>query len=107
MSQPAYLIIQLKVKDFQKYLDQYGKPVFSQLSKLGAEFLVTSAEAETLEGESFGNWTVLIRFPSRETAIEWYESDDYAPLKSARVKELTSGGNMILLPGRESEPSKK
>jgi hypothetical protein len=32
MSQPAYLIIQLNVKDFQQYLDQYGRPVFSQLS---------------------------------------------------------------------------
>jgi uncharacterized protein (DUF1330 family) len=106
MSQPAYLIIQLNVKDFQQYLDQYGRPVFSQLSKLGGEFLVTSAEAETLEGEWFGNWTALIRFPSRETAMEWYESVDYAPLKSARIKELTTGGNMILLPGRESDSGK-
>lgn len=106
MSQPAYLLIQLKVKDFQQYLDKYGKPVFSQLAKLGAEFLVTSAEAETFEGESFGNWTVLIRFPSRETAIEWYGSAEYAPLKNARIKELTTGGNMILLPGRESSPGK-
>ena len=30
MSQPAYLIAQLDVKDFQQYRDQYVKPVFAR-----------------------------------------------------------------------------
>jgi uncharacterized protein (DUF1330 family) len=106
MSQPAYLIVQLNVKDFPQYREQYGKPVVAQLTKLGAEFLVTSPHAETLEGEWSGNWTVLIRFPSWETALEWYKSADYAPLKRARIQELTDGGNLVLLPGRDPDSAR-
>jgi uncharacterized protein (DUF1330 family) len=50
---------------------------------------VASADAETLEGVWSGNWTVLIRFTSWEAAVEWYESPDYAPLKRARIQDLS------------------
>jgi uncharacterized protein (DUF1330 family) len=101
MAQPAYLLGQITVKDVPQYLDQYARPLLAQLTQIGAELLVTSPHAETLEGEWSGNWTVLIRFPSWETAVEWYESADYAPLKAARVQDLTEGGNLVLLPGRD------
>ena len=101
MSQPAYLLGQINVQDLPQYRDQYARPLLAQLTKIGAELLVSSADAETLEGEWSGNWTVLIRFPSWETAVEWYESPDYAPLKRARIQDLTSAGNLVLLPGRE------
>ncbi len=87
--------------DLPQYRDQYGRPLLAQLTKMGAELLVSSADAETLEGEWSGNWTVLIRFPSWEAAVEWYKSPDYAPLKRARIEDLTSSGNLVLLPGRE------
>lgn len=100
MSQPAYLIAQLDVPNLERYLNEYGRPVFSQLSELGAEFLVTSP-AEILEGEWLGNWTVIIRFPDWMTAVEWYNSEEYAPLRNMRIQELTSGGNMVLFLGRQ------
>lgn len=99
MSQPAYLIAQLDVPNLEQFINEYSRPLFAQLSEIGAEFLVTSP-AETLEGEWSGNWTVIIRFPDWMTAVEWYNSSDYAPLKDKRMKELTSSGNMVLAPGR-------
>ncbi len=101
MSQPAYLLGQINVTDLPQYRDQYARPLLAQLTKIGAELLVSTADAETLEGEWAGNWTVLIRFPSWEVAVEWYESADYAPLKRARIEDLTNAGNLVLLPGRE------
>jgi uncharacterized protein (DUF1330 family) len=103
MSQPAYLVGQINVKDIPRYLDQYGRPLLAQLTEIGAELLVTSPYAETLEAEWSGNWTVLIRFPSWDTAVEWYESADYAPLKTARIQDLTDGGNLVLLPGHDPD----
>jgi uncharacterized protein (DUF1330 family) len=100
MSQPAYLIAQLEVTDVADYVDRYGKPLRAQLEEIGAELLVTSPDAEGLEGEWPGNWTVVIRFPSREIAVDWYESPDYAPLKRLRIEDLTESGNLILVPGR-------
>lgn len=105
MSQPAYFIVQINVKDFPQYRDQYGRPALAHLTRIGAEFLASSPHAETLEGDRSANWTVLIQFPSWETAVEWYESTDYAPLKRARIKDLTNGGNLVLLPGREPDPA--
>ena len=106
MSQPAYLLGQINVTDLPKYRDQYARPLLAQLTVIGAELLVSSPDAETLEGEWTGNWTVLIRFPSWETAAEWYQSADYAPLKRARIQDLTDAGNLVLLPGRDSEPAR-
>jgi uncharacterized protein (DUF1330 family) len=102
MSHPAYLLGQINATDFPQYRDGYARPLLAQLTKIGAELLVSSADAETLEGEWSGNWTVLIRFPSWEVAVEWYESADYAPLKRARIQDLTDAGNLVLLPGREA-----
>jgi len=102
MPQPAYLLGQINVTDHPGYRDSYARPLSAQLAKIGAELLVSSGDAETLEGEWAGNWTVLIRFPSWEVAVEWYQSADYAPLKSARIEELTDAGNLVLLPGREA-----
>jgi uncharacterized protein (DUF1330 family) len=101
MSQPAYLLGQICVTDLPQYRDGYARPLLAQLTKIGAELLVSSADAETLEGEWSGNYTVLIRFPSWEAAVEWYQSADYAPLKRARIQDLTNAGNLVLLPGRE------
>ena len=101
MSQPVYLIAQIEVKDRQQYLDQYGAPLAAQLAELGAELLVTSPDREIREGVWAGNWTVVIRFPSRAVATAWYESAEYAPLKDARINTLTTGGNLVFVPGRD------
>ena len=101
MSQPAYLVGQIDVTDFPQYRDGYARPLLAQLAEIGAELLVASADAETLEGEWSGNWTVLIRFPSWEVTVEWYQSPEYAPLQRARIEDLTNAGNLVLLPGRE------
>ena len=103
MSQPAYLLGQINVVDLPKYREEYARPVLAQLTSIGAELLVSSPDAETLEGEWSGNWTVLIRFPSWETAVEWYQSADYAPLMRARIQDLTDAGNLVLMPGRDPD----
>lgn len=99
MPQPAYLIAQLEVPNLEQYINDYSRPVFAQLSEIGAEYLVTSP-AETLEGEWPGNWTVVIRFPDWMTAVEWYNSSGYETLKDKRINDLTASGNLVLVPGR-------
>ena len=45
------------------------------------------------EGEWNGNWTVVIQFPSMESAVAFYESEGYAPLRALRIDELTEWAN--------------
>jgi uncharacterized protein (DUF1330 family) len=101
MSAPTYLIAQIDVKDLARYRAEYGKAVAAQLPQFGAELLVGSSAFDALEGQWPGNWTVVIRFPSREAALAWYDSRDYEPLKALRISELTAGANLILVAGRD------
>ena len=99
MPQPGYLIAQINVKDLPQYINEYGFPVFDLGTKNGAEFLVATPDAKTIEGEWSGNWTVVIRFPSAEAAHAFYNSAEYAPLRDARVNKLSSGGNLVIAEG--------
>ena len=96
---PGYLIAQINVKDYPQYIDEYGMPVFAMGTKHGAEFLAATPDAKTMEGEWAGNWTVIVRFPSQEAAIEFYNSEEYAPLRDARMNSLSDGGNVVIVEG--------
>ena len=60
-------------------------------------YIIRGGETKVLEG----NWeyprTVVIKFPSYEKALEWYNSDEYKPIKQIRLKN--SIGNGIIIKG--------
>jgi uncharacterized protein (DUF1330 family) len=93
---PAYFFARLSVTDVDTYRREYGRKVLSQLAAVGAKLLVASPSPTVLEGDWDATWTALIQFPSREVALRWYHSQDYAPLKRLRVEELTTGGAVVL-----------
>lgn len=102
MTQPMFVLVQFSVKDFPKYFEHYGSLMSAVVAKFGGQFLAATRNVVVKEGESSGNFTAVIRFPSKEAAIEMYESPEYAPLKTKRIDELTDGGNLIFIPGLET-----
>ena len=64
-----------------------------------ALLLAATKNGRTLEGEAFGNWTVLMQFPSKEMAYGFVTSEEYAPLMELRVNQLTDGAHAVLIPG--------
>jgi uncharacterized protein (DUF1330 family) len=105
MSQPLLVLVQFNVKDFPKYFEQYGSLMRAEVEKYGGQFLAASRDVVVQEGQSSGNFTAIIRFPSKEAATAMYESAGYAPLKAKRIGELTDGGNVIFIPGLEAAPT--
>jgi len=99
MQEPVYAVAHIDVKDYDTYLAEYGLPVFEQFVAAGAEVLAATSEATTLEGEPLGNWTVIVKFPSADAASNWYQSEEYAPLKQMRVERLSRTGTTMLVPG--------
>ena len=99
MSNPVYLMAQIDVIDHEKYIEEYGMPVFDLLIKSGAEVLVATQDAITKEGQGYGNWTVLAKFANEEAANNFYDSEEYAPLKKLRIEKHSNGGNLFLVPG--------
>jgi uncharacterized protein (DUF1330 family) len=96
-TEPVYMVVQLDVKNHERYVQRYAVPVVEQLQKHGVEVLAVSAAPKVLEGTWSGNWTVILRFPSVAVAESWYGSEEYQPLKSLRISELTDGGSVILV----------
>lgn len=101
MNKPVYIIGQIDVKNFKVYFPEYALKLKKVLDKYQGEALAGSTRAEAIEGENFGNWTVLIKFPSRELADACMSSEEYIALSELRKNELTNGGNVILVPGNE------
>lgn len=102
MTQPMFVIAQFNVKDFPKYFEHYGSLMSEVAAKFGGKFLAASSDVVTKEGESTGNFTAILRFPSKEAALAMYESPEYAPLKAKRLEELTDGGNLLFIPGLDT-----
>lgn len=101
MSKAVYIVGQIEVKDFKVYFPQYALKLKDVIDKFQGEVLAGSTKAEVKEGEGYGNWTVIIKFPSRELADECMSSEEYIKLSALRINELTTGGNIYLVPGQE------
>ena len=65
--------------------------------KFGGEYIVRGGETKVLEGTWAYPRTVVIKFPSYEKALEWYNSDEYKPIKQIRLEN--SIGNGIIIKG--------
>lgn len=90
--------------DLAAYRREYGRRVLPLLAATGARVLVGSTSPTVLEGEWDSTWTVLIQFPDRASAMRWYESEEYAPLKKLRLEKLTAGGAAVLFDAYEGPP---
>ena len=85
----GYVIAQINVTDPEAYKD-YVAAVSPIVEKYGGEYLVRGGPAQHFEGESIGERTVVIRFPTLQAATEWYHSEEYAPVRKMRQAASTS-----------------
>jgi len=79
----GYVIAQINVTDPEAY-KAYVAAVSPIVEKYGGEYLVRGGPAQHFEGESIGERTVVIRFPTLQAATEWYHSEEYAPVRAMR-----------------------
>lgn len=103
MNKEVYIIAQIDVKnrDYKSYFEEYALKFKDILPKYQGVALVGTTKAEVLEGEKFGNWTVILKFPSRALAEACINSEEYAPIAKKRMEELQNGGNVLLVEAQE------
>ena len=90
----GYVIAQLKVTNPENY-KEYVNKVTEVVQKFGGEFLVRNGEYQCVEGETKFPRIVVIKFPSYEKALKWYNSDEYKPVKQIRLNN-SEGSNIII-----------
>jgi len=90
---PAYITVGLTPTDADK-LQQYGASVPPTLAKFSGEILV-KGPVQILHGDFPHKVQVIISFPSREKALDWYNSDDYQALIPTRNQGMDSQFQLI------------
>jgi uncharacterized protein (DUF1330 family) len=94
---PAYIIGDVRDAWDQATLEEYRRRNTPTVEARGGRFIVRGGEIALLEGEWDTRRIVVLEFPDLASAREWYESEDYAPLKAMRQSASTM--NMILVDG--------
>jgi len=92
----AYIIVDVTINNPTLYED-YKKLTPASLVPFDGKFIVRGGVAETLEGEWQPGRLVVVEFPSKQKAKEWWDSELYAPAKALR--QATAKTNMILVEG--------
>ena len=89
----AYLIAHIEVTN-PELMEKYRELVPKIVAKYQGKYLVRGGDSEILEGDYFKHRMVLLEFPSRQQANNFYNSEDYAPLKMLRIE---AGNNSSVL----------
>jgi uncharacterized protein (DUF1330 family) len=80
----VYMVANLVVDDAERYRE-YEKGFFPLLKRHGGEFVTFDDATATLEGEAPPpGRMVIFRFPSEQSAREWYADPDYQALSEHR-----------------------
>ena len=90
----GYVISNIDVKNpeaYKEYIDKV-KPI---VEKFGGEYLVRAGEYKVIDGEWKYPRTVIIKFSSYEKALEWYNSEEYQPVKPIRLTNSVANGIII------------
>lgn len=89
---PGYVVANYTITNPEGY-EPYVPAVVPTIVAAGGEILVADLESESPEGDT-GDVTVVLRFESKEAALAWYKSPEYAEAKPLRT-ENSEGVFMI------------
>ena len=92
----AYLIVDIEVTDPEAY-ENYRSQVPPVVAKHGGKYLVRGGPFQILEGDWTLNRLVVLEFPTITAAKEFYDSEEYRPLKEIRTNATKS--NLVLVEG--------
>ena len=79
----CFLVASYTITDPSGY-EPYPPAVAPTLEPHGGELVAADFERERIEGEAHPV-TIIVRFPSRESARAWYNSDEYQAIVKLRT----------------------
>ena len=96
-SKAVYMIGDVDIKNIEEY-KKYMEKVKPMIESYGGEYLIRGGEIDALETNLWEpTRMVLVKFPNKEIAMEWYNSDEYKPYKSIRLDNASS--NILMVEG--------
>jgi uncharacterized protein (DUF1330 family) len=92
----AYVIYQGEVLDPERY-DEYKIKAAASILAAGGRYVVRGGDVEVLEGDAPAGRTVVLEFPSRQAAIDWYRSEEYTEIR--KIREGAARARMYVVDG--------
>lgn len=92
----AYVIYQGEVLDPARY-EEYKSLAAASIIAAGGRYVVRGGDAEALEGDAPAGRTVVLEFPTRQAAIDWYRSDEYSEIR--KIREGAARARMYVVDG--------
>jgi uncharacterized protein (DUF1330 family) len=80
---PAYVIYLGDVIDPEGY-ERYKAEAAPSVVAVGGRYIVRGGEVDLLEGELPAGRTVVLEFPTRDAALEWYHGEAYSRARALR-----------------------
>jgi uncharacterized protein (DUF1330 family) len=91
----AYMIARINVTDPEAYA-RYASQTVALAERHGGRFLAKGGAQTRLEGNS-PDRHVVIAFPDRQTALDWYNSDDYRRILP--IAQASSERDIVVVDG--------
>ena len=92
----GYVMGFIDITNPEGYKD-YAAAVPATVAAFDGEYLVRGGPLTAMEGESPAPRIAVIRFATVERAHEWYNSEEYRPVRQLRLDN--SEGNLIIVEG--------
>ena len=90
----AFILVEVDIHNMEVY-EEYKKLTPTSLEPFGGKFVIRGLPVEALEGEWKHDRLVLLEFPNREKALEWYNSSAYQ--KAKKIREKASSANFFIV----------
>ena len=92
----AYVIYQGEVLDPERY-EEYKVKGAASIAAAGGRYVVRGGEFEVLEGDAPAGRTVVLEFPTRAAALEWYRGEQYTEARA--IREGAARAHMYVIDG--------
>lgn len=73
----------------------YQLPTAASIQEFGGRYLTSSDDLTTLEGKADCQRIVILEFPNKQQAMNWYESAQYAPYLAQRIAGTKSHFTLV------------
>ncbi|HEY6530210.1 MAG TPA: DUF1330 domain-containing protein [Cellvibrionaceae bacterium] len=67
------------------WIEEYTKNVTPIVLRYGGKYITRSSNIELIEGAEKPHFSVVAEFPSKERAVEFYNSQEYEPYRKSRL----------------------
>jgi uncharacterized protein (DUF1330 family) len=100
--QRCYMIVIAELTDRARFLSGYAQVVPPLVAKFGGRYLLTGSGGEFLEGGWCERASALVsEWPSRQAALTFWNSPEYAEAK--KLREGTGTFQVLLIDGAQSQ----